>query len=233
MKKKYEVLFPSYIFIPLLLLLFMNFITYFCSKIITNHLYHYTPSTIIDDVIPLVPIFIIVYILAYVQWIVGFIVIARESKMVCYKYLSAELIAKFICLIFFFLIPTTMIRPEICNNSLLLGLVNFIYMIDAPVNLFPSIHCLESWLVFRGSLACKKVTSIYKIVTFIFSILVCLSTVFVKQHLIVDIFGGILVVEIGILLSNKFNTGIIFEKINIKFLKNRDDKIEKIEKQSK
>ncbi|MCH5167648.1 MAG: phosphatase PAP2 family protein [Erysipelotrichales bacterium] len=206
----------------------MNFITYFCSKIITNHLYHYTLSTMIDDVIPLVPIFIIVYILAYVQWIVGYIVIARESKKVCYKYLSAELIAKFICLILFFLLPTTMVRPEIRNQGLLLGLVNFIYMVDAPVNLFPSIHCLESWLVFRGSLACKKVPNMYKLTTFIFSILVCLSTVFVKQHLIVDICGGIIVVEIGILLSNKFNMGIIYEKINTKLLKNKDDKNEKI-----
>lgn len=107
-----------------------------------------------------------------------------------------------------------MVRPEITSSGLMMSLVNLIYTLDAPVNLFPSIHCLESWLVFRGSLACKKVSKAYKVIMFIFSVLVCLSTVFVKQHVVIDIIGGILVVEIGILISNKFNTGRLFYKID-------------------
>lgn len=227
MKEKFKEIFPRYIYIPLFLAVFMNFITYFCTKIITNNLYHYNISSIVDEKLPFVPFFIIIYILAFAQWVVGYVIIARESKEVCYKYLSAELIAKFICLVFFFVLPTTMIRPELNDTGLLIWLVNFIYLVDAPVNLFPSIHCLESWMVFRGALACKKVPKIYKIITFIFSLLVCASTVLVKQHVVIDIIGGILVVEIGILISNKFNTGRIFEKINSLVFKNKDDNDER------
>lgn len=102
MKEKFRYWFPKYIFIPLVMAMVMNFITYFCTKIITNNLYHYNFTSGLDKSIPFIPLFIIVYILAYVQWALGFIVIARESKEVCYKYLSAELIAKAFCLIFFF-----------------------------------------------------------------------------------------------------------------------------------
>ena len=158
--------------------------------------------------------FIIIYILAFLQWFLGYVIIARESKEVCYKYLSAELIAKAFCLVFFFVLPTTMIRAKINSSGMIMNLVNFIYMSDDPVNLFPSIHCLESWMVFRGGLACKKVPRVYKVVMCIFSILVCLSTVFVKQHVVIDIVGGILVVEIGILIANKFNTSKLFYKID-------------------
>lgn len=214
MKEKIRHLFPKYIFIPLIMVVVMNYITYFCTKPITDNLYHYNFTSNLDEGIPFIPLFIIIYILAYVQWIVGFIIIARESKKVCYKYLSAELIAKTFCLIFFFILPTTMIRPEVTSSGLTMSLVKFFYEVDAPVNLFPSIHCLESWLVFRGSLACKKVPKLYKVITFIFSILVCLSTVFVKQHVVIDIIGGILVVEIGILIANKFNLGRLFDKID-------------------
>lgn len=233
MKEKFDRLFPNYIFIPLFLAVFMNFITYFCSKFITNNLYHYNFTTELDAMIPFVPFFIIIYILAFAQWAIGYVVIARESKEVCFKYLSAELIAKFFCLIFFFILPTTMIRPNIYGNGILHWLVNFIYLTDAPVNLFPSIHCLESWMVFRGSLGCKKVPTSYKVTMFIFSILVCLSTVFVKQHVVIDIIGGILVVEVGILLANKFNTGRILAKIDSLVFKNKDDNNERRAKEKK
>lgn len=205
---------PKYAYLPLLMVVLMNFLTYNGSKIITNHLYHYNTYSFIDEIIPFVPIFISIYILSYIQWIIGFINISKENKQTCYKFLSAELIAKTICLFFFIVFPTTLIRPEIVGNSLWENLTKFIYRADAPVNLFPSIHCLESWICFRGSMSLKSVSKPYKIFMFIFSGLVCASTVLVKQHVFIDIIGGILVVEIGIFLSNKFNTGIIFEKVN-------------------
>lgn len=214
MKEKSKKIIPKYAYIPLLTMLIMNILVYNGSKIFTNSLYHYNASTFIDAYIPFLPIFISIYILAYVQWIVGYIVIAREDRNTCYHFCMAEIIAKLLCLFFFFVFPTTMVRPEVVGNGLWEVLTRFIYSVDAPVNLFPSIHCLESWLCFRGALHLKKVSKKYKIIMFVFTILVCLSTVFVHQHVFIDIIGGILVVEIGILITKKFNLGNIFEKIN-------------------
>lgn len=50
----------------------------------------------------------------------------------------------------------------------------------------------------------QKVPLWYKWVNFVFSLLVCLSTVLVKQHVIVDIFAGIAVAELGLLLSRLY-----------------------------
>lgn len=220
--KKNKQLLPKYTYIPLLSALIMNFVAYNCTKIISNHLTHYNLSTTIDNKIPLLTVFVIFYISAYAEWIIGFILIARENRKICYKFLSAELIAKLLCLICFLIIPTTINRPEILGNGICNFLTKIIYMFDEPVNLFPSIHCLESWMCFRGALNLKKVPKCYKWIILVISLLVFASTVFIKQHVVIDILGGILVGEIGVFLATKFNAGIIFEKIEQRHLKKNE-----------
>ncbi len=210
---------PKYAYIPLLCAVLLNTIVYNGSKLISNHLHHFDFSIIIDAYIPFCSLFILIYILAYLHWIIGYIIISRENSYTCYSILSAEIIAKFICLFFFLVLPTTIVRPEVSSDGILSFFTRFIYAMDEPVNLFPSIHCLESWMVFRGSIHLKKVSKSYKWVMFVCAVLVCMSTVFVKQHVFVDIIGGILAVEISLFIVHKWKIGIFFEKINVKFKK--------------
>ena len=56
----------------------------------------------------------------------------------------------------------------------------------------------------QSALCCRKVPKWYKWVNFVFSLLVCASTVLVKQHVVVDIFAGIAVAEAGLLLSRLY-----------------------------
>ena len=118
MKKEICSYLPNYAYIPLILVLIINFITYNFSKLITNSFVHYNISSFIDDFLPFFPVFIIFYLLAYFQWIIGFILIARESREFCFRFLSAEIIAKLCCLLLFFVFPTTMIRPEITGTGI-------------------------------------------------------------------------------------------------------------------
>lgn len=216
MKTKIDKIIPKYAYIPLIMMVVLNILTYNVSKLITNHFYHYNAAIFVDNYIPFLAIFISIYILSYLQWFIGFIVIFRENESTCYRVCAAELVAKFLCMFFFFVFPTTLIRPTMMGNGIWEALTEFIYNVDAPVNLFPSIHCLESWICFRGSMYLNSVSKEYKIGMFIFTILVCLSTVFVKQHVFIDIIGGMLVVEIGLFLSRKFNLGKVIERINNK-----------------
>ena len=82
-------------------------------------------------------------------------------------------------------------------------LVRFIYQMDAPVNLFPSIHCLESWCAIHAAFAMKKMPKWYRLVTVVMSLGVFASTLFIKQHVILDMFGGIAVFEIGYWIAGK------------------------------
>jgi membrane-associated phospholipid phosphatase len=192
----------------------MNMITYFGTRLFTQNLVHYDLSCVIDDKIPFVSSMIWIYILSYVEWIIGFIVIGRESRRVCYEVLMGEQIAKFICLILFITVPTTIARPEITGGSLSEWMTNVIYTIDSPDNLFPSVHCLESWVCFRGALRCKKVGKGYQSIMFLAAIAVFASTVMVKQHVVVDIVAAIIVVEVGLVLSKKFNIYKMVQKRN-------------------
>ena len=58
----------------------------------------------------------------------------------------------------------------------------------------------------------------YSKVWFVLAILICMSTVFVKQHVFVDIIGGIVVAEIGLFLSKTFNLGRAYDVVRYKFI---------------
>ena len=196
-KRKLDDLLPSYTRIPLISMLCIHVLAYYATRLVTKDLTHYDFSLPIDDAIDFIPAFSVIYVLAYVQWTVGFILIARDSRELCYRVISGEMISKLICMALFLLVPTTMTRAETASDGFFDAIVRYIYRRDAADNLFPSIHCLESWVCFRGAMQMKKTGPWYRYFTLLFSLLVFASTVLIKQHVAVDICGGILTAEIG------------------------------------
>ena len=203
---------PRFARLPLTIVVIFNFVTYYLTRIITADATHYNLSVGIDKVIPFCPIFIIFYVGAYIQWVHGYIYHCKQSKELCNQIAASDLIAKAICFLCFIILPTTIVRPEITGTSIFDKCVKLIYSADLPVNLFPSVHCLESWICFRGALKMKlsvcegyglkdAIRDPYIIFQFIFTLLVFASTVFIKQHFFVDIIGGIAAVEIGWLIT--------------------------------
>ena len=210
---------PKYGYIPVIICLVWNILVYNISRIFTDRLSHYDFSTKFDDIIPFVPSFIVIYILSYLLWVIGFFVFIKESRSLCNEIFAAELIAKTVCFLFFIIVPTEMKRADVGQaDGLFNWLINLTYFSDEPNNLFPSIHCMESWLCFRGAMRCKKTNSAYTFVWFILAVLICVSTVFVKQHVFVDIFAGILTAELGLFLSKRFGVGRIYDYIRLKWL---------------
>ena len=128
----------------------------------------------------------------------------RQQKL-CYQFVLGDILSKVICLFFFILFPTTLTRPEITGTDIFSQLVRFIYSVDAPVNLFPSIHCLESWCCIRAAykmnFKTEKRTNYYRVATILMSLGIFASTLFIKQHVIADVFGGIAAFEIGMILA--------------------------------
>lgn len=203
MKKWIQKLLPDYAIRPLILALAANFIIYFGVSQLRDHLTFHSLTLPVDDRIPFFAPFIIFYILAYVQWIINYLLIAREGKAFCYHFIYGDVISKLFCLVFFLFFPTTLVRPEVTGHSICDQLVRLVYQIDAPVNLFPSIHCLESWCCIHAALRMKKTPRWYLPITIVMSFCVFASTLLVKQHVFVDIFGGILVFEAGYYLARK------------------------------
>jgi membrane-associated phospholipid phosphatase len=194
-------LIPNYGWVMLISFLALNIGTYWGARLFILDADKFNLTTPLDKIIPIRTEWIIVYVLAYVQWAVGFIAAARERKGICYHILGGELIAKMFCLIFFIVMPVTISRPEITGNAPWDSLTRLIYSIDTPDCLFPSIHCLESYICFRGAILSEKLPRWYTWATGIFSLLVFASTVLVKQHFVVDIIAGVIVGEIGLQIA--------------------------------
>ncbi len=207
MREKLKRLLPGYAVRPLACAFAFNLFTYYVTRLISANALHHNLSIGLDSRIPLCTPFIFFYILAYLQWIVGFVVIARDDSVRCGEVLAGEMVAKAICFICFVALPTSMVRPEIPHGGLWNWLTALIYRLDTPDNLFPSIHCLESWICFRGAIGLKRMPKWYASCMLVLSLLVAASTVLVKQHVFLDIPAGILAAEIGLWLSRRLGLG--------------------------
>ena len=99
--------------------------------------------------------------------------------------------------------PTTNVRPVVNGTDIFSQMLRWVYQIDDPTRLFPSIHCLVSWFCYIGIRGQKQIPKWYQRFSLVFAILVCVSTQVTKQHYIVDVFGGIAVAEICYRISGK------------------------------
>lgn len=111
-----------------------------------------TLATAVDGWIPFVPLFSLFYVMAFVQWVFFYLLLAREEETVMRRYFTAALISKLACIVLFCALPTTIARPEPQGRDLFSFICRVVYHFDTPTNLFPSMHCLESWLCMRLAL---------------------------------------------------------------------------------
>lgn len=199
--KKLFNLVPRYGWIMIACSLIINVLTYNGTRLIVANSPKHDLSLCLDTLIPLRTEWVIIYLLAYVQWAIGFLAAASERKSLCYRILGGEIVAKLLCMACYIILPVTIIRPEIIGNAPWDKITRLVYFIDAPESLFPSIHCLESYICFRGAMLSKKMPRWYMWVTGGFALLVFASTVLIKQHFLVDIIAGVLVGEIGLQVS--------------------------------
>ncbi len=214
-----KTLIPKYARFPLLAALLLNCSVYWLTRPLTAGAVHYDLSTGLDAAIPFVPAFIVVYVLAFVQWAVGYVLICRDSEERCYRVLAGEMLTKVLCCVIFLLVPTYMVRPEVTGTDIFSRLTALIYALDTPDNLFPSIHCAESWLCFRGAIGAKKLGKSYKIGCLVFTLLVFVSVLLVKQHLVADILPAILLAELGQVLAPALHLDRLLERVNGRVLK--------------
>ncbi len=206
-------LIPCYAIKPLLLCLLINLVAYYGGRLLTTGRFHYDLTTPLDEALPVIPLWTIIYFSCYLFWIVNYIMAARESPSHCARFFSGEAVAKLLCFLCFLILPTTNIRPEIDSSQPMAWLLQLTYTVDAPDNLFPSIHCLISWFAWRGLFGCTKVARWYKGLSLFFTLLVFFSVIFTKQHVLVDILGGILFAETGMLLARLLHLNKLWYKI--------------------
>lgn len=224
-----EKIIPRYAFFSLIFCFIFNSCIYTGTQILMKNAKHYNLTTAFDSSVPFIPAWVIVYIASFVFWAVNYILITHEGYEDWFKFATGDYISRIICLIFFILFPTTNIRPEIIGNNITDNIMRFIYIVDPATNLFPSIHCLVSWLSYIGIRGRKNIPWWYRGFSCIFSIMVFASTQFTKQHYIVDVILGVIIAELCLYIGKHTQLykkiSKIFNRINIKVFGENDDRI--------
>ena len=186
---------PAYGLFPLVFSFVFNCLVYSGSRAVAGSWYHHNIESNLDLRLPFLPQFLIIYFGCYIFWAANYILAARQDREEVYRFFTADFISRCVCLVIFLAYPTTNTRPVIEGSGFWDLLAGWLYSIDAADNLFPSIHCLVSWFCFLAVKGQKKIPIWYKAVSFILAVLVFLSTLFTKQHVIVDVAGGIFLAQ--------------------------------------
>ena len=187
---------PKQHLIPLLFSFTFNMAVYAGARVIAGEWRHYNIESSLDGRIPLWTPSAFIYLGCYLFWIVNYIWMARQEKKEMCRLFAADLISRAVCFVIYLVFPTTNTRPVIQPDGFWNQVMLFVYQMDAADNLFPSIHCLVSWFCYIGLRGRKEVPRWYRGVSCLLAVLVCISTLTTKQHVIIDVFGGVLLAEV-------------------------------------
>ena len=159
-------------------------------------------TTIFDMKIPFLKIFIIPYYSWYVFLIVGVLFLMFNDKKSYYKAVYSLCIGVAICYVIYLLFQTTLARPVVVGNDFLSRLVRYTYQNDNPFNCFPSIHVYTTSVIGYFLLGLKNLKAYQKSMILTLVISIILSTLFVKQHLILDVISAL---GLGYFIINGIN----------------------------
>lgn len=204
---------PKYSIFPLFFAVFVNMAVYAGSRMIAGNWYHYNIESPLDEMIPLWAPSVLIYLGCYLFWIANYILIARQGKKEVCQFFSADFLSRMVCLFFYLVFPTTNTRPQLEPDGFWNQIMVFLYSVDAADNLFPSIHCLVSWFCFIGIRGRQEYPVFYRGFSCITAVFICISTLLTKQHVLLDVAGGILLAEFCFWLGKKPLVYETYEKI--------------------
>lgn len=143
------------------------------------------PEIGIDAYIPFVPIFVFGYTLYYAWLFLPMLLLRTRAQF--YQVMIGFNLVQMPALLLFLLYPSHMTRPLVPGDDIASRLVRFLYRMDPGFNLLPSLHVGHSVLValffhaFRPRSAWVTIGSG----------LIILSTLLIKQHVVLDVLSGI------------------------------------------
>ena len=148
----------------------------------------------LDDMIPFLPIFVIPYVAWYVYVPGGMLYNFFVDKNAFRKQILTVVSGMAISIIVFCIYPTTIdFRPSAEGDGFFLWICRLLFSNDKPVNVLPSMHCFEAVIIHLTAFKNEKLRRYIplRISSAVLSLLICLSTDFIKQHSVVDLVSGV------------------------------------------
>jgi hypothetical protein len=152
--------------------------------------------TDLDRVIPFIPAFIIPYVIWYPFIAGSLFIFFQRDRRTYYRALITLCIGLVACYGVYAVFQTTVPRPALPEKGWLVDIVRFIYANDQPFNCFPSIHVLTCYIMIKGLRIQHTLPAWLRHGLIVISWSIIASTVFVKQHVLLDAAGAVLLVEL-------------------------------------
>lgn len=177
----------------LLLIIFLLFKSLYAPLNRRQSRYYWKKS--VDDRIPLIAWFVYPYVgfLPYIAISIAFV--WNTSHIV--SFLASLSIAYALASLFWYLFPNGVKRPDVIERRLQHRLLVYIYKTDRDTNGFPSAH------VFTSLICAYYLTTAfpgYSVISWLIGLLIAISTIFTKQHYVLDLLGGFIVFVLSILV---------------------------------
>ncbi len=167
---------------------------YLAEQVFTPTRWHVMHCAL-DDVIPFCEWFVIPYVFWFI-YLVGMHAYTFFFDVAAFKKLMAFIMVTYsAALVLFLVFPTAQhLRPEVLprDNILCRFMIRF-YQMDTNTNVCPSLHVVGSMAVMFAAWDTPRFqTRKWKIAFGTATFLICVSTVFLKQHSVVDVIAGLL-----------------------------------------
>lgn len=163
-------------------------------------------KTILDDSVPLWPVWVIPYMLVCGWWIVAYIWAAWSMEERLYE--AFFIASAFVCvsaLTVFAVFPTYVVRSPVDGDGWTTQILNWIYTNDHMYNAFPSGHVYITTLI---ALFWSRWFPRWKWLWVSTVVVIALATLFTHQHYLPDPIGGLLLAWIGYHIGLRCVSGI-------------------------
>ena len=165
---------------------------YFMSFFFHRGKTFWQPSLPWDNSIPVLPVWVWVYILYYPLCLLPLAWKEfRKNKIIFQRTIAGFLLISLISYLFFGLVSSQMIRPKIQTADISSITLFWLYKLDPGFNIFPSLHV--AYVSYIACIAWKLHKKITSVLIWITCLLIGASTLFVKQHYLLDLPAGLVV----------------------------------------
>lgn len=151
-------------------------------------------ETRFDKLVPTLPLMVIPYVIYY--FLIPITVVLLWETVNFEWFIKSVVVTQLMAICFWYFVPNGVIKKRLEGKNIFEKIINFIYKIDGGTNGFPSAHVFVSLIdgYFLSLVGCWWGLPL--------GVLIASSTVFVKQHYIVDVPAGVLWAVVGIVVGS-------------------------------
>lgn len=194
--------------------LLLGWVVYFALYFLTENLIPVEKCHVVhiglDDIIPFCEWFLLPYVFWYLLIVFSLGYFALYDVESFKKLQTYIMITQFVAMAVYIIYPNCQdLRPAVFpRDNFLTDCIGLIYAFDTNTGVCPSLHCAYSIAIASVWVRAKDTSWLWKAFTVFAAVLICLSTMFIKQHSSADFFAALPVC----LLAELLVFGVFYRK---------------------